>query len=127
MRRTVKKFGGTSLADAEAIQHVVSLIQEDPNCLAVVVSAPGKRSSDDTKITDLLIKQRFGEVRTRFEEILAALPVSEETARRVRGGLRKLERHHDHGRLISRGEYFCAQIVADLLGPGWAFVDAAGL
>ena len=52
----VSKCGGTSLADAERFRHVARLIQADPNRRYVVVSAPGKRSDRDMKITDLIYR-----------------------------------------------------------------------
>ena len=52
----VAKFGGTSLASAEQIKKICAIINSDPARTLVVVSAPGKRSSDDTKVTDLLIE-----------------------------------------------------------------------
>lgn len=51
----VCKFGGTSLADAAQIRKICEIIASDPERRIVVVSAPGKRSSDDTKVTDMLI------------------------------------------------------------------------
>lgn len=51
----VAKFGGSSVADAVQILKVCSIIKMDPARRLVVVSAPGKRSSGDTKVTDLLI------------------------------------------------------------------------
>jgi aspartate kinase len=51
----VCKFGGTSLASAERIQQVCSIIEADSDRRIVVVSAPGKRDGKDTKVTDLLI------------------------------------------------------------------------
>ena len=50
----VLKFGGSSMADAAHYRQVRSIVQADPERRVVVVSAAGKRSSDDTKITDLL-------------------------------------------------------------------------
>ena len=54
---TVKacKFGGTSLADARAVRRAAEIIRADPSRRFIAVSAPGKRSPDDKKITDLLI------------------------------------------------------------------------
>ena len=52
----VAKFGGTSLASAEQIQKISSIVTSDPERKLVVVSAPGKRAADDTKVTDLLIE-----------------------------------------------------------------------
>ncbi|MGA4515895.1 aspartate kinase [Solibacillus silvestris] len=51
----VCKFGGTSVASAEQIKKVASIVKSNPERKIVTVSAPGKRSSDDIKVTDLLI------------------------------------------------------------------------
>ena len=51
---TVAKFGGSSLADADQFRKVQAIIESDPARRYIVPSAPGKRSSDDRKITDLL-------------------------------------------------------------------------
>ena len=51
----VAKFGGSSLADAAQIKKVREIIAADPERRIVVVSAPGKRFSGDTKVTDVLI------------------------------------------------------------------------
>ena len=49
----VSKFGGSSLADGRQLQRVFDIIQSDKNRKVIVVSAPGKRFKDDTKVTDL--------------------------------------------------------------------------
>ena len=51
----VVKFGGSSVASAEQISKVIGIVTADPDRRIVVVSAPGKRHSDDAKVTDLLI------------------------------------------------------------------------
>lgn len=51
----VIKFGGSSLASGEKLQKVHQLLAEDLSRKVVVVSAPGKRFAEDTKVTDLLI------------------------------------------------------------------------
>ncbi len=51
----VCKFGGTSLADAAAVGTVCDIVTGDAGRRLVVVSAPGKRSGSDVKVTDLLI------------------------------------------------------------------------
>ncbi|AEV94477.1 aspartate kinase domain protein [Pediococcus claussenii ATCC BAA-344] len=56
----VVKFGGSSLADAEHYQEVIAILNADHERRIVVVSAPGKRSEKDTKVTDLLIKYATG-------------------------------------------------------------------
>ena len=50
----VTKFGGSSLADSAQFKKVKDIIKSNPARRVVVVSAPGKRSSNDNKITDLL-------------------------------------------------------------------------
>ena len=50
----VLKFGGSSLADAAQFAKVKHIVESDPSRRVVVVSAPGKRFSEDHKITDLL-------------------------------------------------------------------------
>ncbi|MCQ2010164.1 aspartate kinase [Sporolactobacillus sp. STSJ-5] len=51
----VVKFGGSSLASGAQVEKVYHIIAADPERKIVVVSAPGKRYSDDIKVTDLLI------------------------------------------------------------------------
>ena len=50
----VLKFGGSSVADAGQLRKIKNIIESDPDRRYVVVSAPGKRSSSDSKVTDLL-------------------------------------------------------------------------
>ena len=94
MQTYVAKFGGSSLADAEQFKKVAAIVKAKPARRYVVASAPGKRSSDDIKVTDLLyacynaavaaedfmpvldqIKERFDEIirdcGIRFEILLA--------------------------------------------------------
>lgn len=52
----VIKFGGSSLATGAQVEKVIKIITADPDRRVIVTSAPGKRFSDDTKVTDLLIK-----------------------------------------------------------------------
>ncbi|MBG9487827.1 aspartate kinase [Bacillus subtilis] len=51
----VVKFGGSSLASGAQLDKVFHIVTSDPARKAVVVSAPGKRYAEDTKVTDLLI------------------------------------------------------------------------
>ena len=54
--KKVVKFGGSSLASAEQFQKVGSIIRADEARRYVVPSAPGKRHSLDTKVTDMLYR-----------------------------------------------------------------------
>ena len=56
MANKVVKFGGSSLADANQFRKVADIIKSDSKRIYVVPSAPGKRFSDDIKITDMLYK-----------------------------------------------------------------------
>jgi aspartate kinase len=51
----VIKFGGSSMADAKQFKKVANIVISDPERRVVVVSAPGKRGENDTKVTDMLI------------------------------------------------------------------------
>ena len=52
----VVKFGGSSLASASQLEKVLNIVKSDKERRFVVVSAPGKRNAEDTKVTDALIK-----------------------------------------------------------------------
>ncbi len=81
----VCKFGGTSVASAQQIKKVANIILSDSSRKIIVVSAPGKRHSDDTKVTDLLIllaeraligqdaESELQQVLARYEEIAEEL------------------------------------------------------
>lgn len=70
----VVKFGGSSLADAGQIRKTIDIVKADSDRRLVVVSAPGKRDSDDTKVTDLLILLGEAVLAERsFDQELAAV------------------------------------------------------
>lgn len=52
----VIKFGGSSLASASQLKKVLNIVKSDSQRRFVVVSAPGKRNAEDTKVTDALIR-----------------------------------------------------------------------
>ena len=54
--KKVVKFGGSSLASAEQFKKVGSIIRKEESRRYVVPSAPGKRFSKDTKVTDMLYR-----------------------------------------------------------------------
>ena len=85
----ITKFGGSSLANAFQIQKVCNIVLSDDERRVMVVSAPGKRTKDDIKVTDLLIataKARLGgnsytaeldKVIARYEEIADELGIKQ--------------------------------------------------
>ena len=52
--KKVVKFGGSSLANAEQFRKVGDIIRSEEGRRYVVQSAPGKRFSGETKLTDRL-------------------------------------------------------------------------
>ena len=91
----VCKFGGSSLADAGQLNKVMDIVLADPARRIVVVSAPGKRNSGDTKVTDLLIAlaktalkgentdRAFGAVVERYASMAQDLNLGEEIVRQI--------------------------------------------
>ena len=79
------KFGGSSLADAECLKKVAAIIKADENRRYVVPSAPGKRYSADTKVTDMLyrcfemvrnresIDEYYEQIKKRYNDIITEL------------------------------------------------------
>ena len=77
----ITKFGGSSCASAEQFRKVRAIIESDPSRRFVVVSAAGRKTKKDNKITDLLYLCRahvdyhvdyhpvFEIIRARFLEI----------------------------------------------------------
>ena len=132
----VAKFGGSSMADAGQYRKVRDILLADPERRVVIVSAAGKRNSNDHKLTDLLylchahtqygvacdpifemITSRYLEVR---DELGLDLDLESEFA--------ELKKQLDaktitQDALVSRGEYFSAKLMAAFLG--FQFVDAA--
>ena len=130
----VVKFGGSSLADAEHFRQVAEIIKSDPDRKYVVASAPGKRSSTDKKVTDMLyhcyelaadekdISEVFDSIKERYNQIIRDLELDldlTEVFEKIRHSFL-----HNSGRdyIASRGEYLNAMILAKYLG--FHFIDA---
>ena len=135
MEAVVCKFGGSSVADAECIRNILSVVQLDPRRRFVVVSAPGKRSKADKKITDLLylchelagqeldIDGPFHLIRDRYLEIARDLEVGLDVEKLLGALDKEIRAGASPDFVASRGEYLCARIVADFLQG--TFVEAA--
>ena len=121
---TIAKFGGSSLATAARFRAVKALIAADPARQGIVVSAPGRRAPEDSKLTDLLyaahtLRQSggdwlspLGEIESRFSEIAQALSLPLDLSA-LKDGLRKNTLSRDA--VASRGEYYCAALLARYL------------
>ena len=131
----VVKFGGSSVAGADQFQKVKNIVLSDPSRRVVVVSAAGKRSSDDHKLTDLLYlchaHLTYGvpcdailqTIQDRFVEIRESLGLAYDVEGDFAALRATLSRSTTADELVSRGEYFTARLMAEYLG--FDFVDAA--
>ena len=85
--KKVVKFGGSSLASAAQFEKVGAIIREDESRRYVVPSAPGKRFSEDTKVTDLLYacyrsvgdEERFHKILDEINKCLTEKKISSAT------------------------------------------------
>jgi aspartate kinase len=67
----VVKFGGSSLAAGNSVDKALNIIKNNPERKVIVVSAPGKRTSDDIKVTDLLITYAYTSLRSNnYQDIV---------------------------------------------------------
>ena len=132
MNTITAKFGGTSLADASQIKKVAAIIKNDPARRYVVASAPGKRFTDDIKITDLLYKAHsqfmnsedfngtLSQISERYAAIIKDLAINFDIDSEI-NAIKQNISSRDY--LASRGEYINSKIIARFLG--WEFVDAS--
>ena len=128
------KFGGTSMADAKQYQKIRDIVRSDPSRRVVVVSAAGKRFSDDNKITDLLYlcyahiqygvsyDNIFGLIQERYTQIRDELDLKTDLESEFAALRQKMDNGISREELVSRGEYFSALLMAEYLG--FDFIDA---
>ena len=134
--KKVVKFGGSSLASAEQFKKVGDIIRADETRRFVVPSAPGKRNSNDTKVTDLLYKcyraaekghtdfdKVLTEIKARYQEIIDGLGLGLSLEEDFNIIEEKFKNHAGEEYAASRGEYLNGKIMADYLG--YEFVDSA--
>ena len=132
----VVKFGGSSMADAGQYRKIRDILLADPERKVVIVSAAGKRGSNDHKITDLLylcyshvkygvdcsrifkmITNRYLGIQNDLDLDIDLMPELTDLKRRI--DAKQVSREE----LVSRGEYFSAKLMAAYLG--FQFIDAA--
>ena len=133
--KKVVKFGGSSLASAGQFKKAARIVRADKTRIYVVPSAPGKRFSSDTKVTDMLygcygaairekdFTEQLEAIRARYQEIIDGLKLSmslEDEFKTIRENFgKKIGRDY----AASRGEYLNGKIMAAYLG--FEFIDAA--
>ena len=131
----VVKFGGSSLASAEQFAKVGQIIHADKSRKYVVPSAPGKRNSKDTKVTDMLyacydlaekeeeFRVQLMKIKDRYDSIINGLSLKlslDEEFKKISENF-KAKVGKDYA--ASRGEYLNGIIMANYLG--YTFIDAA--
>ena len=133
--KKIVKFGGSSLASAEQFKKVGDIIRAEESRRYVVPSAPGKRFSGDTKVTDMLYQcyavaeeegdftELLNQIKARYNEIIEglSLKLSLDAEFDVIEKNFKAKAGSDYA--ASRGEYLNGIIMAEYLG--YEFIDAA--
>lgn len=131
----VVKFGGSSLASAAQFAKVGKIIRADEERKFVVPSAPGKRTPDDTKVTDMLygcyaaaesgenFKEKLTAIRHRYDEIIKGLSLNLSLDDEFKVIHENFKKKAGKDYAASRGEYLNGIIMAAYLG--YEFVDAA--
>lgn len=135
MGNKVVKFGGSSLADAEQFRKVADIIKSDSKRKFVVPSAPGKRFSDDIKVTDMLYKccelagggvdftDDFQLIKDRYNGIISDLGIDMSLDSEFDSIVNELKARPARDFAASRGEFLNGKVLAAYLG--FNFVDAA--
>ena len=135
MDSIVVKFGGTSLADAGQFKKVASIIAKNPARRFVVASAPGKRFSEDIKVTDMLyacydlavkgedFEAKLAEIAKRYMDIADELGMEYDITGDIEGIREHLNTKPEKMYMASRGEYLNSRMLAKYLG--FQFIDPA--
>ncbi|MCR6112470.1 aspartate kinase [Bacillus sp. A301a_S52] len=129
----VVKFGGSSLASGAQFNKVANIILSDSERKIVVVSAPGKRYSEDIKTTDLLValaqaiheegeqEKALEAVIQRFADIVSDLTLDKTLLTNIDRELRKLISQYENDAprlmdaLMASGENQNAKLMAAYL------------
>ena len=133
--KKVVKFGGSSLASAKQFEKVGNIIRSDVNRVYVVPSAPGKRDSKDTKVTDMLYRcyalaeegknfdEQLNQIAARYNEIIEGLALDLSLKDEFAAIKKNFQEKAGDNYAASRGEYLNGIIMAKYLG--FTFVDPA--
>lgn len=130
----VVKFGGSSLSSGEQFAKVKKIIEFDPSRRVVIVSAPGRRTASDNKVTDLLYLCKahiqydvsaddiFNKIKDRFLEVRNECGLDIDIESELDDIRSHMNKQISSQYLVSRGEYLNAKLMADYLG--YDFLDA---
>ena len=150
--KSVSKFGGSSLKDAGQFAKVKKIIFSKEDRDIIVVSAPGRRFKEDTKITDELISlsgknkkidelekiiksleeelkvqeayrdTQLEKVKRRFLSIAEELKLEDFWDDELKFVFDEIKGSRDKDFIVSRGEYLNAKLLSGYLG--YDFIDA---
>lgn len=150
--KSVSKFGGSSLKDAGQFAKVKKIIFSKEDRDVIVVSAPGRRFKEDTKITDELISlsdknkkiddlekiiksleeelsvqkvyrdTQLEKVKRRFLSIAEELKLEDFWDDELKFVFDEIKNSRDKDFIVSRGEYLNAKLLSCYLG--YDFIDA---
>lgn len=150
--KSVSKFGGSSLKDAGQFAKVKKIIFSKEDRDVIVVSAPGRRFKEDTKITDELISlsdknkkiddlekiiksleeelsvqkvyrdTQLEKVKRRFLSIAEELKLEDFWDDELKFVFDEIKNSRDRDFIVSRGEYLNAKLLSGYLG--YDFIDA---
>lgn len=134
MNTIVTKFGGSSLADSIHFKKVKNIIEGNSDRKYVVPSAPGKRFSNDFKVTDLLylchahvkssipLDDVFNLISDRYRNIVTELNLNLDLEHYLKTIKSDIENGASADYAASRGEYLNGIILANYLDID--FIDA---
>ena len=130
----VLRFTENTISSAERIKKIMQIVKSNPAYKYAILSAPGKTSSEEIKVTDVLYMchsqfingedyhEMLGRLRRSYESLLDGLGIDFD----LDGEIKEIEKSLITGRnadfIASRGEYLIGKIFAQLLG--WEFIDA---
>ena len=130
----VLRFTENTISSAERIKKIMQIVKSNPAYKYAILSAPGKTSSEEIKVTDVLYMchsqfingedyhEMLGRLRRSYESLLDGLEIDFD----LDGEIKEIEKSLITGRnadfIASRGEYLIGKIFAQLLG--WEFIDA---
>lgn len=133
--KKVVKFGGSSLASAEQFKKVSKIILAEEARRYVVPSAPGKRFSNDIKVTDMLYEcyalaeaqkpfdKELDRIKARYNEIIQGLELELSLDGEFETIKAEFSKKAGTDYAASRGEYLNGIIMAAYLG--YEFIDSA--
>ena len=150
--KSVSKFGGSSLKDAGQFAKVKKIIFSKEDRDVIVVSAPGRRFKEDTKVTDELISlsdknskiedlekiiksleeelvvqrayrdTQLEKVEKRFSEIAEDLKLEKFWDEELKFVFDQIKNSNNKDFIVSRGEFLNAKLMAKYLD--YDFIDA---